>query len=425
MIEAVPLRDLLSFVVDNRGKTCPISSSGLPLIATNCVKNSTLYPVFEKVRFVDDDTYRNWFRAHPKPGDLIFVLKGSPGQVCITPDPVNFCIAQDMVALRPNPDLVYPPYLFAVLRSQDVQNEIANLHVGSLIPHFKKGDFDRLEIPLPPSDLQQVIGDFYLRVSEKIESNQRTCRTLEEMTRALYRSWFVNFDPVWTKLEGREPAHMDAATAALFPGSFDDDGLPVGWRTGQLSDIAINPRTGIKPEQIHSDTPYIGLEHMPRRSIALLDWGTAADVGSQKSGMSKGDFLFGKLRPYFHKVGISPVDGICSTDIIVVRPKSPEWAGLVLSTISSDDFVEHTNASSSGTRMPRTNWQDMGAYEITLPSSAIASAFESITKSWRDRIVAGVHEAKALATLRDTLLPRLMSGELRVGEAREMVEEVA
>ena len=164
---------------------------------------------------------------------------------------------------------------------------------------------------------------------------------------------------------------------------------------------------------------------MPRRSIRLGDWGAAENVGSQKSAMRRDDFLFGKLRPYFHKVGISPVDGICSTDIIVVRPKAPEWASFVLSVISSDAFVEHTNAGSSGTRMPRTNWKDMGRYDVVLPPVAVAAAFEAALSSMRDRIVASVHEARTLAALRDTLLPKLMSGELRVGEAREQVEEVA
>ena len=87
--------ELLSNIVDNRGKTCPVDKAGLPLIATNCVKNDALFPTFKKVRYVNQETYDTWFRGHPEPGDMIFVCKGSPGDVCWTPDPVNFCIAQD------------------------------------------------------------------------------------------------------------------------------------------------------------------------------------------------------------------------------------------------------------------------------------------------------------------------------------------
>ena len=101
-------KDLLVEIVDNRGKTCPTANAGIPLIATNCIKNDVLYPVFEKVRYVDQDTYDNWFRGHPEPDDMIFVCKGSPGRVAWVPDPINFCIAQDMVAIRADKSKVYP-----------------------------------------------------------------------------------------------------------------------------------------------------------------------------------------------------------------------------------------------------------------------------------------------------------------------------
>jgi len=297
--------------------------------------------------------------------------------------------------------------------------------VGATRPALTKSMIEAFEIDAPSIDEQHEIASILSTLDDRIELNRRMSTTLEEMTRVLYQSWFVDFDPVKAKAEGLAPAFMDEATAILFPDRFWGGGLPEGWRRGRLSDVAINPRTGVKPEQIDPSTPYIGLEHMPRRSIRLGEWGSAEDVGSQKSAMRRGDFLFGKLRPYFHKVGISPVDGICSTDIIVVRPKAPEWASFVLSVISSDDFVEHTNAGSSGTRMPRTNWGEMGRYEVVIPPVPVAAAFEAALSSMRDRIVAGVHEARTLATLRDTLLPKLMSGELRVGEARDQVEEVA
>jgi len=130
-LDWISFSDLLLHVVDNRGRTCPTADSGMPLIATNCIRNDLLYPVYEKVRFVTDDTYRNWFRGHPEPGDIILVTKGTPGRVCLVPEPVDFCIAQDMVAIRANPDRVYPRFLFALLRSPEVQQQIENMHVGS------------------------------------------------------------------------------------------------------------------------------------------------------------------------------------------------------------------------------------------------------------------------------------------------------
>src|SRR5437867_6589858 len=120
-VEEVPFSKLLSEVIDNRGKTCPTADAGIPLIATNCVRNDLLYPTYDTERSVSQETYDTWFRGHPKPGDILFVNKATPGRVCLVPNPVDFCIAQDMVAVRADPKKVYPKYLFAVLRSTKVQ----------------------------------------------------------------------------------------------------------------------------------------------------------------------------------------------------------------------------------------------------------------------------------------------------------------
>ncbi|HVA27221.1 MAG TPA: hypothetical protein VNF68_03525, partial [Candidatus Baltobacteraceae bacterium] len=123
--ETKPFDQLLSAIIDNRGKTIPTSPRGLALIATNCISNDQLYPSRDTVRYIGDETYSSqWFRAHPKPGDIIVVLKGSPGRCCLVPDPVDFCIAQDMVAVRADSEKVDPQYLFAALRSPMVQDAI-------------------------------------------------------------------------------------------------------------------------------------------------------------------------------------------------------------------------------------------------------------------------------------------------------------
>ena len=135
--EEKTLEDILEFVVDNRGKTAPTSDSGIPLIATNCIKNNNIFPVYEKVRYVSQDTYDNWFRSHPKPGDIIFVNKGTPGCINLVPEPIDFCIAQDMIALRVDKNLVSNFYLFIYLRLETTQADIINSSVGTTIPHLK------------------------------------------------------------------------------------------------------------------------------------------------------------------------------------------------------------------------------------------------------------------------------------------------
>ena len=154
---------------------------------------------------------------------------------------------------------------------------------------------------------------------------------------------------------------------------------------------------------------------MPRRQIALTEWSPANVAESNKFAFQRGEILFGKLRPYFHKVGVAPIDGVCSTDIVVVMPKSPEWFSFVLGHVSSDRFVEYTNAGSTGTRMPRTSWSEMARYVLVLPPASVAAAFDDFSRSLIERIIASVHESRTLKVLRDLLLPQLISGQVRLG----------
>jgi len=241
--------------------------------------------------------------------------------------------------------------------------------------------------------------------------------TLEAMARALFQGWFVDFDPVRAKLDSRQPPGFDAATAALFPNEFEDSEfgqIPKGWRVGRLGEVATNPRRTIRPKDIKPDTAYIALEHMPRRRIALNEWDVSGDVASGKFGFRKGEILFGKLRPYFHKVGVAPLDGICSTDILVIAPTSADWFGFVLGHASSDELVNFTDLASTGTKMPRTNWRDMSSFAVVIPSENIAAAFDHIVRPLIDRIVANIHESRTLAAIRDALLPKLLNGQFRI-----------
>lgn len=373
-----PFDELLCAVVDNRGRSCPTAEIGLPLIATNCVKNDGLYPVKEKVRYVDDETYRTWFRAHPLPGDILFVCKGTPGTVALVPDPVDFCIAQDMVAVRANPAEIYPSYLFAALRSRDAQDQVAAMHVGTLIPHFKKGEFRRLMIPLPPTSEQHHIGDTYVALSKKIEAGRRTRRLLDDLVR--------------TEVEAcRESAST---------------------RDMRLDDLVERVAESVDPSG--GASPYIGLEHMPRGHLFLDSWDSNRSLASTKLRFDRGDILFGKLRPYFMKVGIAPLAGICSTDMLVFRPKVAGLRSLILAECGSEAFINFASATAGGTRMPRTSWDDLRTWPVEVPSDRELAELDASTGPLIDLGVALVHQERTLAALRDAWLEEMMHRAVNV-----------
>ncbi|MCX7819354.1 MAG: restriction endonuclease subunit S [Kiritimatiellae bacterium] len=304
---------------------------------------------------------------------------------------------------------------------------------GSVYTNVSKSRFSDIVVRFPRKiEEQRAIAHILGVLDDKIEVNRRMSQTLEAMARALFKSWFVAFEPVRAKMEarwkrGQSLPGLPAELYDLFPARLVDSPLgpiPQGWGVGRLGEIAENPRRGVQPEEIPQGTPYIALEHMPRRSIALSGWGIGDELESSKFEFKAGEILFGKLRPYFHKVGVAPVDGVCSTDIVVVKPRRQTWFGFVLGHVSSTEFVEYANARATGTKMPRTSWTDMARYELALPPDSVVEVFGKTTCPWLERIIRGIHEARTLAALRDALLPKLISGEIRVKDAERFLEGI-
>lgn len=235
----IAIEDLVETIIDNRGKTVPIiDGTGIPLIATNCIKFSSIYPVFENIRYIAQDTYDTWFRAHLQPNDILFVNKGTPGRCCITPDPVNFVGDQDMVGLRFRKEY-HPFYMLAVIRSKEVQETIQNNHVGLVIAHFRKQELVKLKLPILDKKIRDYIGEVYKNISYKIELNNKINTELEAMAKTLYDYWFVQFDfpnnyGIPYKSSGGKMVWNDELKREI----------PEGWEVNTLSSFINNDKSG-------------------------------------------------------------------------------------------------------------------------------------------------------------------------------------
>ncbi|NGZ08179.1 MAG: restriction endonuclease subunit S [Nitrospira sp. LK70] len=402
----------------SRMKADAYVAKGVPVVRGNNISDTRVF--VDDFVFVSDETADELRSCNVFAGDLVFPHRGSIGQVGIIPDDgtPRYMLSTSLMKLTCNRELVDPQFIFYFFRSAagrhsllEHASTVGTPGIGQPLTSLRS-----IRVPIPPIDEQHVIAHILGTLDDKIELNRRMNETLEAMARALFKSWFIDCDPVRAKAEGRDPG-LPKPIADLFPSRLVDSDLgeiPEGWEVGKLGDIAEHPRRGVQPNSIAPDTAYIALEHMPRRCIALSDWGTADGLGSNKFEFHRGELLFGKLRPYFHKVGVAPLDGVCSTDIVVVAPHAQEWFGFTLGHVSSDAFVEHTNAGSTGTKMPRTSWSDMARYTVVIPPQNVAKAFTSQIRPVVDQIIASIHESRTLAALRDTLLPKLISGELRV-----------
>lgn len=287
------------------------------------------------------------------------------------------------------------------------------------VPGINRNHLHEAVVTLPPIGEQKEIAKVLGALDDRITLLRETNKTLESIAQAIFKSWFVDFDPVRAKIEGLQPEGMDEETAALFPDSFESDsgGVPRDWHSGKLGDVATASRSSVSVSGFSDAVAYVGLEHMPRRELGLTSWGTAAGLESTKTAFLANDILFGKLRPYFHKVVIAPLPGVCSTDILACRSKAALFHAFVALHLFSDTLVTYADRLSNGAKMPRVSWKDLAAYPVTVPPEPVAARFNLLIQPIFEKMQSNVFQAQTLTGLRDSLLPRLISGQIRLPEA--------
>ncbi len=297
---------------------------------------------------------------------------------------------------------VHQPFLRAVVGTNQFAEYLKGVTSGTAVPHISAGDIQRFSLQVPSAATQRRIAAILSTFDELIEINERRIELLEDLARSFYREWFVRF---------RFPGHTEV--------DFIDTELgliPGGWLTTSLGDLAETVVDGANVDELDSEAPYIGLEHLPRRRTTLQAWGGSESITSRKVRFRRGDTLFGKIRPYFHKVVWAPFDGAASSDTVVFRSLGETDAALVNSILSSDGLVAVSVATSNGTKMPRANPAALLAYSLALPTpgSRLLLQFERAAKAWLDSAASLVANNRELAATRDLLLPRLVTGRLDI-----------
>lgn len=374
--------------------------SGIPVIRGQNLGSGRWVSLSNSVYVTAEKTKRDLAGNIAEAGDLIFTQRGTLGQVAIMPPDAPPCvISQSQMRLRVDPSKAEPVYVYYWCTSARFRQAISDHAIVAGVPHINLGILSALPLSLPPRPMQQAIVGALGTIDGLIENNRRRVEVLEEMVRAVYHEWFVKF---------RYPGHSDVplVDSPLGP-------IPEGWTVGVVDDLLTIVKTTVAPATIDPDTPAVGLEHIPRQQVTLDDWGSARDQGSRKGVFVRGDILFGKIRPYFHKVSIAPVDGICSTDAIVIRPREPHW-GQVVALVSSPEFVAHATGTSNGTKMPRADWKVIGRWPVAVPPDSLAEAFTAMARDQLGMAERLMFENRSLVALRDLLLPKLVTGQIDV-----------
>ena len=374
------LEEVVEYFIDYRGKTPNKTTSGIPLVTAKIVKNGAL---LEPDEFISEEDYPLWMtRGFPEINDVVLTTEAPLGEVALIKDR-NVALAQRIITLRGFKDKLDNKFLKYWFQSEYGQYELDSRASGTTVFGIKASVLKKIPVPVPSLPEQQAIASVLSALDDKIDLLQRQNQTLEQMAATLFRQWFI------------EEAKED-------------------WEDGCLGDIATNIRINADTQSIQDNEIYIGLEHIERRNIALSNHGYGSDVASNKSRFMKTDVLFGKLRPYFHKVCMAPFDGVCSTDILVLRAKQPAFKSFILFAFFQDDVVAFANLTSGGTRMPRADWKTLSEYPIAIPPIEKVLEFEALANPSISKIFDNLKQIQTLQTLRDTLLPKLISGEVRL-----------
>jgi type I restriction enzyme S subunit len=298
-----------------------------------------------------DDSERERFALGV--GDIVVARTGATvGYAKLIREPVDAVFASYLVRFRVDSAKADPGFVGRLVESHGYKSFVQSRIGGAAQPNASAPVLGSFEFPLLPKHAQTRIADILSAYDDLIENNRRRMALLEEAARQLYREWFVRL---------RFPGHEHTPIT---------NGVPEGWERKTLGDLCNDVRETASPDHLEPDTPHIGLEHMPRRSISLSEWGRADEVSSTKHRFRAGEILFGKIRPYFHKVGIAFVDGVASSDAIVIRPSADELLGVVLMAVTSDAFVASTAQSMrEGSKMPSCRLE----VDETVPRVAAAS----------------------------------------------------
>ena len=375
------------------------SEAGVPFYRSKeIIERNQGQPISEPL-FITYDRYNQIKEKFgvPAAGDMLLTSVGTIGIPYIVKDVDCFYFKDgNLTWFRNFSDEINSKYLYYWMSSNSGQKVLYNTTIGSSQKALTISALKNIEIPLPPVNVQCRIADILSAYDDLIENNRKQIKLLEEAAQRLYKEWFVDL---------RFPNHEHTKIV---------DGVPEGWRVTTLDEICSVRKEMLTPEKIDVDTPYIGLEHIPRKDICLSEWGSSSEISSNKFRYYEDDILFGKIRPYFHKVGFALNNGVTSTDAIVLKSTEGLWS-LLLMTASSSEFVSYTYQNcKEGAKMPRADWKQMKSYPTIIADRAIQSAFEDQIYTITRKIKVLALQINRLSEARDRLLPKLMSGEVEV-----------
>ncbi|NOU07181.1 MAG: hypothetical protein HOO99_13480 [Hyphomicrobiaceae bacterium] len=431
----VKVKEVCELIVDCVNRTAPVvdGPTEYRMIRTTNVRDGRIN--ITDCRYVDEATFVHWTRrAAVLEGDVILTREAPIGEVGYVTDMPNIFLGQRLMQYRADRRKIHPRFLFYVFRSPTLQHQFRSHDgSGSVVSHIRVADCHEFEVPVAPLSEQKEIAELLGALDDKIELNRRMNETLEAMARAIFKDWFVDFGPTRAKQEARRAGgatgkakeagakpYLAPDLWSLFPDRLNDKGLPKGWDIGTLADIA-NVHMGASPSgETYNDqglgTPLVnGPVEYGEFFLKRIKWTTAPSRLSQRGDLiicvrgsttgrhafADGEYCLGR--------------GVAAVRALGDRQEFVE--SMVLGQMPR--LLERV----TGSVFPNLGSNDFREFSIIVPTLNLQDSFSLLVRPLRKRVWADVSENVTLAALRDILLPKLMSGEIRVRDAEKLVGE--
>jgi type I restriction enzyme S subunit len=390
--------------------------------------------------FVDEEKYESLKRFTVRPNDVIISCSGTVGRVSLIGphDPAGI-ISQALLILRPDVEVIDPHFLYYFLSSRRGYNSLVDVSTGSVQVNLaKRSIIENTDVPLPPLGKQKAIAAILRNLDDKIELNQRRNQTLEAMARAIFQSWFVDFDPVkakaavrrehpdWTNQHVSQVAcpRLPSQIAEAFPDAFEECSLgqvPTSWQEATVGDIAsVNRRTLSSADDLEF-IDYIEISEVMRGQVnSVTRYSRETAPGRARRRLAHGDTVLSTVRPdrgaFF--LCLEPTNSlIASTGFVVLTPRIAGHWGFVFLATTNELFGQELGRLADGGAYPAVRPEVVASRPLVIPDSqAVLAAFESIVQPLLTRTHVARQEMSVLMEVRDSLLPRLISGELAVGK---------
>lgn len=429
-ISLMKLEDCMSAIIDYRGKTPKKTNRGVPLVTAKIVKGGRIE---EPTEFIAPEDFNTWMtRGLPMPGDVVLTTEAPLGEVAQLDDK-QVALAQRIITLRGKQGILDNTYLKFVLQGEFVQHQLRGRASGSTVSGIKQSELRKVTLPVPAFHEQLAIAQVLGALDGKIEINRRTNATLEAMAHSVFKDWFIDFGPVRAKLEGLPP-YLAPDIWSLFPDEGNEDGIPKGWHLCTLKELTTKIGSG--------STPRGGKEVYVDEGIALIRsqnvydsefvWSGLARITDQAAKqlsnveVMRDDVLLNItgasiLRTCVVEPGAMPAR--VNQHVAIIRAKDGipcRFLHLHLLQKATKDYLMGLNAGASREAVTKAHIESV---PILNPGAALLGAFEKTVAPIYAEVEALVEESRSLAQIRDILLPKLISGELRISNPREFLEE--